>query len=285
MIPTGLNQPGYVAGNPNNNIYLTDSVNNRIVEFVPLTNGVFTLAGSGTAQPGLSNSVFGDQALFSQPMGMVYDSFRGGLVVVDQANQVLRLVTLTNGVPSPPWPASRPRWPTRTAATPMAPRPRPIQLSRAASPPTALGNLYVADTGNDVIRRVNSTNGVTTVKVTNYTFYQPNAVALDTNNNLWVADTRNDTICVISNISVIVNQSAYIIAGTLARPAPTMPPMRPAPCSTSRPACSGTPMARACSSATPATTPSAASIQTPRKADFPFRPWPAFRARRETWMA
>jgi len=77
-----------------------------------------------------------------------------------------------------------------------------------------LGNLYVADTGNSAIRRVNSTNGVTTVLVTNHIFRGPTAVALDTNNNLWVADTRNDTICVISNISVIVNQSAYIVAGT-----------------------------------------------------------------------
>ena len=47
VIAAGLNQPGFVAGDPNNNIYLTDSVNNRIVKFVPLTNGLFTLAGFG----------------------------------------------------------------------------------------------------------------------------------------------------------------------------------------------------------------------------------------------
>ena len=76
-------------------------------------------------------------------------------------------------------------------------------------------NLYVADTGNNLIRRVNNTNGVTTVQVVNYTFSGPTAVALDNNNNLWVADTRNDTICVISNISVIANQSVYVISGTL----------------------------------------------------------------------
>jgi sugar lactone lactonase YvrE len=216
VISTGLNQPGYVAGDPNNNVYLTDSVNNRIVEFVPLTNGVFTLAGSGTAQPGLSNSVFGDQALFSQPMGIVYDSFRGGLVVVDQANQVLRLVTLNGavstlaGVPATP---ANPDGGFNDGPAATAQFSYPVGLATDGA-----GNLYVADTGNGVIRRVNSTNGVSTVQVTNYNFYQPNAVALDTNNNLWVADTRNDTICVISNISVIVNQSAYIMAGSLRQP-------------------------------------------------------------------
>src|ERR1039458_2586105 len=63
VLSTGLNQPSYITGDANNNIYFTDAANNRIVQFVPLTNGVFTLAGSGTARSGLSNSVFGDQAL------------------------------------------------------------------------------------------------------------------------------------------------------------------------------------------------------------------------------
>jgi sugar lactone lactonase YvrE len=216
VISTGLNEPGYVAADPNNNIYITDSVNNRIVEFVPTTNGVFTLAGSSTAQSGLSNSIFGDQALFSQPMGMVYDSFRGGLVVVDQANQVLRLVTLNGvvstlaGVPATP---ANPDGGFTDGPAAAAQFSYPVGIAT-----DGVGNLYVADTGNSAIRRVNSTNGVSTVQVINYNFYQPNAVALDTNNNLWVADTRNDTICVISNIGVIVNQSAYVMAGSIRQP-------------------------------------------------------------------
>ena len=212
-IATGLNQPGYVTGDPNGNIYLTDTVNNRIVEFIPLTNGVFTLAGSGTAQPGLSNSVFGDQALFSYPLGIVYDPFRGGSVVVDQVNQVLRLVTLDGavstlaGIPST---LANPDGGDNDGTAATAQFSYPVGIAT-----DGVGNLYVADTGNNAIRRVNSTNGVTTVQVINYTFYGPTVVALDTNDNLWVADTRNDTICVISNISVIGKQSAFVIAGTI----------------------------------------------------------------------
>jgi len=52
------------------------------------------------------------------------------------------------------------------------------------------------------------------VDVTNYTFYLPQAVTVDSSGNLWVADTGNDTICVISNISVLTHQRAYVIAGS-----------------------------------------------------------------------
>jgi sugar lactone lactonase YvrE len=213
VIATGLNEPSYIASDPNNNIYITDAANNRIVEFVPLTNGVSTLAGSGTTQGGYSNSIYGDQALFSYPLGIAYDPFRGGLVVVDQANQVLRLVTLGGavstlaGVPSS---MANPDGGANDGPAATAQFSYPVGITS-----DGVGNLYIADTGNSAIRRVNSTNGVTTVLVTNYNFRGPTAVALDTNNNLWVADTGNDTICVISNISIITNQTAYLIAGTV----------------------------------------------------------------------
>jgi sugar lactone lactonase YvrE len=211
VISTGLNEPNSITSDANNNIYFTDAVNNRIVKFVPATNGVFTLAGSGSLQTGLSNSVYGGQALFSQPLGIVYDSFRGGLVVVDQGNQVLRLVTLGGavstlaGVPST---LANPDGGFTDGAAATAQFSYPVGIATDSA-----GNLYIADQGNSAIRRVNSTNGVTTVQVTNYTFHGPAAVALDSSNNLWVADTWSNSICVISNISVITNQSVFVIAG------------------------------------------------------------------------
>ncbi len=216
VITNGLNEPAYITSDPNNNIYFTDASANRIVEFIPITNGLITLAGSGTTQFGYSNSIYGSLAQFSQPLGIVYDSYRGGLVVVDQANQVLRFVTLGGAVSTLAGvPASQFNTDggtnDGTAATAQFAYPVGIATDGA-------GNLYVADTGNNAIRRVNSTNGVTTVQVTNYTFNAPNAVAVDNNNNLWVADTLNNTICIISNISVIVNQKAYVVGGAPGAP-------------------------------------------------------------------
>ncbi len=136
--------------------------------------------------------------------------------MVDQVNQVLRLVTLNGAVSTlagVPASLANPDGGANDGTAATAQFSYPVGIASDGA-----GNLYVADTGNSVIRRVNSTNGVTTVQVTNYVFYEPTALALDTNNNLWVADTRNDTICVISNISVIVNQSAFVIAGALRQP-------------------------------------------------------------------
>jgi len=215
VISSGLFEPNSVTHDPNNIIYFTDSSHNRIVEFVSSSNGVFTLAGSGTYQAGFNDSGFGDQALFAQPLGIVYDPIRAGLVVVDQANQVLRLVTLAGAVSTL----------TGIPATPANPDggfTDGFTNTAQFSYPTGIatdnaGNLYVADTGNSAIRCVNSTNGVTTLVVTNYTFYLPEAVAVDSCSNLWVADTGNDTLCIISNISVLTNQSVHVIAGTVGR--------------------------------------------------------------------
>jgi sugar lactone lactonase YvrE len=206
---SNLFEPNSVTSDPANNIYFTDASDNRIVEFVPATNGVFTLAGSATYQAGYNDSQYPDQALFSQPLGIVYDQPRGGLVVVDQVNQVLRRITTTNGVTTLAGVQSNPNGGFVDGAAGVAQFSYPTGIATDNA-----GNLYVADTGNNAIRRVNSTNGVTTVDVTNYTFFLPQAVAVDANNNLWVADTGNDIVCVISNISVITNQSAHVIAGT-----------------------------------------------------------------------
>jgi len=213
VISNGLNEPSYITSDLSNNIYFTDASFNRIVEFVPGTNGVLTLAGSGTPQQyQYSNSIYGGQAQFFQPEGIVYDSYRGGLVVVDQGNSVLRFVTLGGAVSTlagvPPTTFSRNGGSSDGTAT-TAQFSFPVGIASDGA-----GNLYVADTGNNVIRRVNSTNGVDTVQVTNYAFRGPAAVALDNGDNLWVADTQHHTICIISNISVIANQSAYVIAGT-----------------------------------------------------------------------
>jgi sugar lactone lactonase YvrE len=206
---SNLFEPSSITSDPANNIYFTDASDNRIVEFVPTTNGVFTFAGSATYQAGYNNSVYTDQALFSQPLGIVYDQARGGLVVVDQVNQVLRLITSTNGVTKLAGVQSNPDGGFVNGAPAVAQFSYPTGIATDNT-----GNLYVADTGNNAIRRVNSTNGVETVQVNTYAFSLPQAVAVDTNNNLWVADTGNDVVCVISNISVITNQSVHVIAGT-----------------------------------------------------------------------
>ena len=66
------------------------------------------------------------------------------------------------------------------------------------------GNLYVADWGNDLIRKIDTNNAVSTVATGGYQFSGPSGVAIDSSSNLWVADTGNEVICMISNGAVTI---------------------------------------------------------------------------------
>jgi sugar lactone lactonase YvrE len=75
------------------------------------------------------------------------------------------------------------------------------------------GNLYVADTGNDMIRKITPTGIVSTiagsagvsgsVDGTNALFNQPSAIAVSSSGNVYVADTGNNTIRMITPAGVV----------------------------------------------------------------------------------
>ena len=80
----------------------------------------------------------------------------------------------------------------------------------------ALGNLYIADTGNDRIRMVSSSGIITTVAgnahngfsgdnvlATATSLNQPEGVAVDALGNFYIADTHNDRIRMVSSSGII----------------------------------------------------------------------------------
>ncbi len=194
-VSTGLFEPSAVVADDEGNIYITDSSDNCISEYVPTSGSFTTLAGTSGTQTAGTNSGFGSLAQFSQPRGMV--AARGGLVVVDQNNQLIRFVSFAGDV-------------TNIAGVPgMIGSQNGPGLSATFSFPNgivadSLGNLYVADEGNDAIRMIDTNNVVSTVPVGAYQFAAPAAVAIDNNSNLWVADTGHDVICLVSNGAVTV---------------------------------------------------------------------------------
>ncbi|MGA2176181.1 MAG: chitobiase/beta-hexosaminidase C-terminal domain-containing protein [Verrucomicrobiota bacterium] len=186
LISTNLLQPDSVAADAAGNLYVTDSADNRIVEYSPGSGTTSILAGG-----------------FSQPLGIV--AARGGLVVVDQDNQLIRLVSFTGTV-------------TNLAGTegsvgasngPGAGATFSYPVGIAAD---GAGNLYVADWGNNLIREIYTNNYVTNVATGGYQFNGPTAVAVDNNSNLWVADAGNEVICMVSN------GVATVIAGATGQP-------------------------------------------------------------------
>jgi trimeric autotransporter adhesin len=86
------------------------------------------------------------------------------------------------------------------------------------------GNLYIADLGNSVIRRVDSNGNITTyagtpdttgfpgngIPATSALLYAPVAVAVDTTGNLFISDENDNVICRVDAASKIIT----IVAGT-----------------------------------------------------------------------
>jgi plastocyanin len=164
-----------------------------------------TVAGLG-ANPG-SDDGTGSGARFSQPTGVALDA-AGNLLIVDQANSTIRKMT-TNGV-----------------VTTLAGHPGIIgtndgtgDLAQFYAPSNLAfdraGNIYVADTSNHTIRKVTPDGVVTTLAGlggvpgsddgTNSSarFNQPNGIALDSHDNIYVADGINNAVRMVTTNGVV----------------------------------------------------------------------------------
>lgn len=199
-VVSNLLEPNSVAIDGSGNAYITEPVNDDIVKFVPSSGALTSFAGFAN-HPG-SSSGPGTEARFMEPMGLV--AARGGLVVVDQGNQLIRFVSFDGVVSNSPIAGV-----LATAGTNDGPGAAATFKYPSGIAADAAGNLYVVDQGNNLIRKIDTANNVTTVTNTNgYVFQQPTSIAVDNNTNLWVSDTGNQVICMISN------QSVYVMAGT-----------------------------------------------------------------------
>jgi hypothetical protein len=200
VITNRLAEPYNIAVDANT-YYISDSANSRIVKFVPDT-GVFSTLAGFAGRPGFVDNTNNVYARFSDPRGLISVPSRGGLVVADYANHVLRLVAPTTG------------FVTTIAGTPGVPGldagPTPA-LSAHFNFPSALaadtnGNIFIADSKNNVIRKLDPSNTITTV-ATGLT--EPSGLAIGDNGDLWIADSRNHTIKRLTSDGII-----HLEAGT-----------------------------------------------------------------------
>ena len=190
--------PFGVAVDGSGNLYVTDSFNNTIRKVVMATGAVTTLAGTaGTAG---SSDGTGTAAQFSRPAGVTLDG-TGNLYVADGGNNTIRKVAVATGaVTTVAGTAGVTGGFDGTGATAQFNSPVGLTLDGA-------GNLYVADSMNDTIRKmVLATGMVTTLAGTAgmigssdgtgaaARFNQPGFLGVDGAGNLYVADIGNGTI-------------------------------------------------------------------------------------------
>jgi sugar lactone lactonase YvrE len=193
VITNLLSEPNGVAVDGANNIYVSDSAHNRIVKLAADSNQLLSLSGA----PGQSGSTdgVGILARFNSPEGIVVA--RGGLVVADSANHTIRFVTLTGtastlaGTPQSPGLAD--------GAGATAQFSFPIGLAAAAD-----GNVFIADSKNNAIRKLDLGNVVSTIPVAVGELFEPAGLAIGDEGNLWVADTRKHTVKLIKQDGTVL---------------------------------------------------------------------------------
>ncbi len=196
--------PQGVAVDGAGNVYVADSGNNTIR--VVTSSGVSsTLAGTA----GVSGSAdgTGSSALFNQPSGIALDGATN-IYVCDYGNNTIREITLAGHVTTIAGSAGVAGSTNTTGTNALFFHPLGIAADSAT-------NLYVADYGNDLIRKITPAHLVTTLAGSagvfgsnNGTgsaaqFYEPEGVAVDAAGNVYVADTGNAAIRKITSAGVV----------------------------------------------------------------------------------
>ncbi len=204
-----LSWPEGVAVDATGNLFIADC-GNSVIRKVD-TNGIITTIAGGGTMGYSGDGGPATNASLSYPFGVTVDGL-GNLFIADYYNNCIRKVSTngiirtvagngTNGYSGDGGPAinARLNWPN--GVTTDVP-----------------GNLFVADTGNNVIRKVD-TNGIITTVVgngtngysgdggaaTNASLSEPKGVSLDASGNLFIADYASirkvDTNGIISTVA------------------------------------------------------------------------------------
>jgi sugar lactone lactonase YvrE len=193
-----LNGPSRVAVDSSGNLFIADTGNNVIREVVRATGNIITVAGNGTA--GYSGD--GGSATSAQlnaPFGLAVDA-SGDLFIADAGNNVIREVIQATGIIITVAGNGTAGYSGDGAAATSAQLNNPCGVTVDAN-----GNVFIADTGNNVIREVVQTTGnIITVAgngtagysgdggpATSAQLNTPYDVAVDHNGNLFIADTGN----------------------------------------------------------------------------------------------
>ncbi len=178
--------PWDVAVDNTGNVYVADMSNNTIRKITP-AGAVHTFAG----EAGVSGNTdgWGNSARFNNPFAVAVDG-AGDVYVSDTANNAIRKITVGRVVTTL---AGLPGYAGNTDGNGSDARfwgPQGLAVDSS-------GNIYVADTGNNAIRKITPMGVVTTAPASadkTLALNGPGGVAVDGNGNVYVADTNDHCI-------------------------------------------------------------------------------------------
>ncbi len=191
-----FNHPAGVAVDGVGIVYVADTDNNEI-RMVTAAGVVSTLAGQAGHTGSADGS--GSSASFNGPSGIVADS-QGNLYVADTLNHTIRKVTSAGAVTTIAGTAGASGFVDGTGSSAKFHGPQGLALDGS-------GDLFVADTNNNAIRKIVTATGVVTTvagqsgiagsidgAVSQAQFHYPSGITVDTAGNLYIADTDNHTL-------------------------------------------------------------------------------------------
>jgi streptogramin lyase len=190
-----FNYPQGITVDGNGNLYVADT-NNHTIRKIDAAGNVTTIAGVPFVF-GSTNGQ-GSNARFTYPGGIAVDG-SGNLYVADSINHTIRKIDAAGNVTTVAGLASNGGATDGQGSNARFYYPRGIAVD-------GNGNLYVADSSNHTIRKIDAAGNVTTVaglagnsgssngQGSNARFWGPYGITVDGSGNLYVADANNNTI-------------------------------------------------------------------------------------------
>ncbi len=199
--------PSGVAVDPNGNLYIADGGNGRVRLISGGTistiggNGAYRFSGDGGPASG---------ATLNGPQGMARDT-QGNLYIADFNNNRVRKIA-PDGTMSTFAGNGFLRYTGDGGPATAASLNGPRSVATDAN-----GNVFIVDSNNHAIRKVNAAGTISTVaggrsgssgdggQATAAAFYYPQAVVVDTAGNLFIADSGNNRVRKVSFLSIVSN--------------------------------------------------------------------------------
>jgi sugar lactone lactonase YvrE len=213
-----LASPSSVAYDASGNLYLADA-QNHVVREVSKTGQVVTIAGTGVEGFGGDNSA-ATAAFLDTPTGVAVDA-SGNLYIADSHNHRIRKVS--GGTITTIAGTGAPGFSGDTGAATAAQLSLPSAVAVDAS-----GNVYIADTNNQRVRKITGTT-ITTIAGTGEELFAgdgaaataavldlPTGVAIDAAGDVYIADRHNQRVRMVTpsgTITTIAGSATASFAG------------------------------------------------------------------------
>jgi streptogramin lyase len=193
-----MQTPFGVLPKPGGGFYIAD-VDAHVVRFVDAGGVIDTVAGTGERGYSGDNGL-GTAARLAGPSRMALDA-DGNLYICETKNHVIRRLA-PNGIITTAFGTGERGYEGDNGPADAALLDTPYDITFAPN-----GDAYIADTGNNVIRRVNSSGVISTVVGLGIAGFggdtgpgrdallnRPSSVAFDESGAMWIADTSNHRI-------------------------------------------------------------------------------------------